>query len=563
MNVLASIAEAVGSPPLTAAPLFADVTDAIDHALSLPDEVIFERAVEGVPDDAVAELQRVEAERCRRSLATFARAAWPRVGVHGGRPMDWSWHHEAICNHVQALYEDLARAHNDPDHVMQVQNVVINVPPRSGKTMLVAVIAQVWAWVRWPWIKFRCVSANPRVSDDTSRNARDLIGTEWFQGMFIPAWHIRADVDAVRLFRNTEGGERRSSSFESGVTGEGSDVIQVDDPHDAKDVESETKRLSVLSKYDKALHSRVLHERACLRILIMQRLHEGDLAGHLLAQGGWEHIKIPTEREIKNPCKCSSCKRGDTWLGWRDPRCTEGEILHATRFTPEWVAAEKIRLGSYSYAGQHEQNPAPSEGGRFKWKFWRFYKKDGDPDIGDRPDKCYQGRARVLPTRFDRIVISVDCAFKDGPTNDRVAMFVIGTHGADRYVLDRRVGRYAFGKTKTIFQELADLWPLAFAKYVEDKANGSAVIDDLGSTIGGIIAVNPEGGKEARASTLEPSVEAGNWFLPDGVPWLDDFVGEFAVFPNGTHDDQVDAVSQASIKFVSSSGAMRTQMLSC
>ena len=235
------------------------------------------------------------------------------------------------------------------------------------------------------------------------------------------------------------------------------------------------------------------------------------------------------------------------------------------RFDAKWVESEKTALGSFGWAGQHQQRPAPDDGGRFKFAWWRFHKPDGvAPDEQfKRPYKCAQAEevpAVALPKRFDQIVISVDCAFKAGATNDRVAMFVVGRDRARRFILDRRVGRYDFGVTKQMIRDLHKTWPRATI-IVEDAANGPAVVNDLQADIPGVILIRPEGGKESRAAVLSPQVEAGNWFLPDGAPWLDDFLGELATFPNGAHDDQVDAVSQTAVYFRGSPDAARVRML--
>jgi predicted phage terminase large subunit-like protein len=205
--------------------------------------------------------------------------------------------------------------------------------------------------------------------------------------------------------------------------------------------------------------------------------------------------------------------------------------------------ARKILQGS-GYAGQHQQRPAPDDGNRFKKAWWRFWKADGMPDVQERPEKCYAGPARVLPT-LHRIIISLDATFKDTDGTDFVVFQVWGTHFADRFLLDQSRARRSFTATLVEFKRLCVKWPHARRKLVEDKANGSAVIDTLKSKIAGIIAVNPEGGKESRAAAVSPEIESGNTYLPDGAPWLDDFVTEFAVFPNGSNDDQVDAASQA------------------
>jgi predicted phage terminase large subunit-like protein len=156
-----------------------------------------------------------------------------------------------------------------------------------------------------------------------------------------------------------------------------------------------------------------------------------------------------------------------------------------------------------------------------------------------------------LPKKFDEVLSSWDCAFKGTDDSDFVVGQVWGRLGADKYLLDQVRGRMNFPTTLVAFRDQAIKWPAARLKLVEDKANGPAVIDTLKHEISGIIAVNPEGGKEARANAVAPQVEAGNIYLPTRAiaPWIDGFVEEHAVFPNGLNDDQVDGTTQALLRF--------------
>ena len=149
------------------------------------------------------------------------------------------------------------------------------------------------------------------------------------------------------------------------------------------------------------------------------------------------------------------------------------------------------------------------------------------------------------------MIQSWDCAFKDTASSDYVVGQVWGRIGADKYLLDQVRGRMDCPTTIRAVKRLSEKWPKAVAKLVEDKANGPAVIAMLRHEVEGLIAVNPEGGKEARAHAVSPQIEAGNVYLPhpDTATWVDGFVEENAVFPNGPHDDQVDATTQALLRF--------------
>jgi predicted phage terminase large subunit-like protein len=256
-------------------------------------------------------------------------------------------------------------------------------------------------------------------------------------------------------------------------------------------------------------------------VIVMQRVHENDLAGHVVQQGGYEELKLPAEYEGHKQLTC---------IGWKDPRTESGELLWPERFGAEEIERLKRTLGSYAAAGQLQQRPSPAEGGVLKRHWWKFY--------------------REAPRPFSEVIQSWDCAFKDTRTSDFVVGQVWGRHGADKYLLDQVRGRMDCPATIQAVKRLSEKWPQAHAKLVEDKANGPAVIATLKHEIVGLIAVNPEGGKEVRAHAVSPQIEAGNVYLPDATiaPWIGGFIDECAAFPNGAYDDQVDAMSQALVR---------------
>lgn len=530
--------------------------------------------------ERAALLTRVKAERARRSLSAFVRAAWE--AIEPGTPLDWGWHLDAICDHVQWVFEEWARKRRDPAYAMRVQNLLVNIPPRCLKSKIVSVCAPAWAWLHWPEMTFICLSANPRVSDDNARASRDLILSTWYRTWFAPTWSLKTDRDAVSDFGIEEPdgnggwrtlGSRKSRGWNSKITGEGADCILPDDPHDAEEVHSEVSRTGVINRWENAIWNRVRDLRSSIRIGIMQRVHESDWSGHLISKMNadpnaprWVHLRIPLEYNPHKPCAtgmpCDESGRyvrpGDDHvgkpLGWADPRTREGELMDPVRFTPAIVEGERVRLGSYGFAGQYNQDPAPLEGGLFKRAHWGWWKPDGTVEsTRPRPAGCRSRTdqpARVIPLRgreeldLDWIAISVDCSFKDTATGSRVGLLVMGGKKADRFVLHDDTRPRTFTETVKAIRELKTRWPKATRIIIEDKANGTAVIDTIGSELPGVIAVTPEGGKEARAAAVSPQVEAGNVYLLDGAAWAEEFVEELGVFPNGKHDDRVDALTQ-------------------
>lgn len=485
-------------------------------------------------------LEALQTSILKDSFWRFAQAAWP---VIEGAPLMTNWHLEAMCLHLQSQLTD--------EH--SPENLLINVPPGTGKSLFVAVFAPAWLWLKDPTKRMVFASGTPSVVTRDSLKCRNLIKSDWYQSTFRPQWGIAKDQDEKQSFATTKGGFRIGLGAGGSVTGIRADWLVVDDPNDAKEVHSKAAREAINERWwASSFHNRVATPGKSRRTIIMQRLHEEDLAGFVLDReaGSWAHLSLPMEFDPEG--KGDQNNAGGTWLGWKDPRKKQGELLFPERFTPEYLDGERKALGSAGYAGQMQQRPAPAMGNKFKREWWRFWSPTGV--ASRRPVGCTEVAPKVLniqKARFDEIIGSWDATFKDTDDSDYVVGIVVGRIGADRYVLARKRERMGFSDTqRAIVQQRKD-WPQMWEILIEDKANGSAIIETLSGLVTGIVAVNPMGGKEARAAALEPEVEAGNWYLPEGAEWLDEWIEEFASFPKGKNDDQVDATSQASIKMKS------------
>ncbi len=278
----------------------------------------------------------------------------------------------------------------------------------------------------------------------------------------------------------------------------------------------------------------------------MQRCHQQDLGGHLLEQGGFEHLCLPAEYE--GPTRPTS-------IGFADPRQEHGELLWPERFGPKEIEELKVSLGSYAAAGQLQQRPSPAGGGLIKRHWFRFWQPRGmnfPPVIVRLPDGTQASITAIeAPYHVDEQIQSWDCAFKDLQTSDYVVGQVWARLGSAYLLGDQVRARMDCPTTVKAVRELSQKWPGTLAKLIEDKANGSAVIQMLAQEIPGILPVNPSGGKIARAAAVSPLIEAGNVYLPHPLyaPWVNDFIEECAAFPNGAHDDQVDAMTQAIIRW--------------
>jgi predicted phage terminase large subunit-like protein len=476
--------------------------------------------------------EEIDCELAIRGLGQFVRQAW--AIVEPSTPFVPGWHIDAIIEHLDAVTRG------------QIRNLLINVPPRHMKSLLVAVFWPAWEWIRWPERRWLFSSYAAQLSIRDSVKCRRLIESPWYQARWGDRFALTGDQNTKGRFDNNKSGYRLSTSVGGSATGEGGDRIVCDDPNNVNEVESDSVRKATNDWFDVVMSTRVNDPKTTAKVTVMQRCHQLDLSGHLLEQGGWEHLCLPAEYEDG---RCA------TSIGWSDPRAAHGELLWPERFGADEIASLKRSLGSYGAAGQLQQRPSPAEGGLIKRHWWRYYQPLGanlPPVIVRHPDGTDRPIAAVLlHGGRGELIQSWDCSFKDLETSDYVVGQVWGNMGANFYLLEQVRGRMDFPATLRAVRGMSSRWPAALAKLIEDKANGSAVIQMLTHELGGILPVNPEGGKVARARAASPLIEAGNVYLPHPqfAPWVNDFIEECAAFPNGAHDDQVDAMTQALLRW--------------
>ncbi len=516
-----------------------------------------------LPKLGIPTISEIEAERCRRSLAHFVRTAWAQI--QPGITLHWNWHLEEICKHVQGILEEWIKRQHDPSYQMELQNLILNCPPRSLKSTIVSICAPAWMWLRWPAWKSIFVSANPRVAIRDARGCHSLISCEWYKILRKTLaeryegdqrayydWSIDAEHDADGNFANTSGGFRIAIGFTAVVVGLGGDAIFVDDPNDPKKVHGQAERDKINDTWDLTLCNRVNDYTCSIRVMIMQRVHELDLTGHWVATMPSKktvHLPMPLEFDVELVVKSP--------FGYKDPRKHAGECLFPLRYPPDVVEEERTRLGPFGFAAQMNQDPMPLTGGMFDrgwWNFCTLARRDGlDPlpasnlVIGDnpRPKGCNAKKAIPIPWDLDMLIVTVDATFGSvEETASNVGLGVVAKKGADYFVIEDRTKARSFLDTVEAIRELKRDFPSVGMVLIEKKANGAAIIDTLQHEISGIIAIEANENWLVRANAMVPGVAAGNWYLLEGSPWLNAFVSEFAVCPNGTKDDRIDMCSQ-------------------
>jgi predicted phage terminase large subunit-like protein len=429
-------------------------------------------------------------------------AAWPLL--EPVTPLIAGRHLDALCEYLTAVT------------LGQIRRLIINIMPRVGKSSAVSVLWPTWEWARDQatsrWM-FATYAADLSVRDSVRR--RNVIQSEWFRGYWGVDVQLSADVNLKDEYVSTHAGSM-FSTWIGGGTGRGGKRLVIDDPHSPKKALSDAERETAVTYIRNVLISRLDNPATDSIVMIMQRLHENDATGELLADGGWTHLDLQAEAEDRTII--SMPLSGVDWIR------EKGDLLEPVRFPKEVLGNLQREMGSAAYSGQYQQRPAPKSGILFQPGWWQFYK--------------------TAPA-FDFVVLSVDCAFKDYKTSDYVSLEVIGFVGPKAYLIEKKTEHLGYSATKAAIRSIrADDKRISHI-LIEDAANGPAVIEELSREIPGIIALKPEGGKVARAQAATADVEAGNVYLPENKAWTHQWVTLFSKFPNVKNDDDVDAFSQA------------------
>lgn len=462
--------------------------------------------------DASAVLDQIALDRARgqKCLRRFVRLAWPEVEAN---PLIWGWHLDAVCDHLTAV------------SLGQIRDLVISQPPGTSKSLLASTLWGAWDWINRPTLRTIAATYAQDLSEKNAKLQRDLISGRWFQDRWGDRVRIgKSDVDKVRFFKLESKGWRMSTSVGGVVTGYHGDVLLGDDLVKAQDADGRAviDPIAIERANDfwfKTLHTRRADAARTARVLIAQRLHHEDAPGKAI-EAGYVSLVLPMEYDPKRSCV--------TVIGFRDPRTEPGELLCPDRFPATVVAQDKERLGPLVYEAQNQQDPTPQQGLLFK-------------TAGER-------RWTVKPPEGARTIITVDAAFKDKKSSDFVSIQVWAVHDRNYYLLDNDTRRLGFGATCRAILAMREKWPQCVSVYIEDKANGPAIIETLQAEVSGVNEWDPKGAsKLSRAEATAPLFDAGNVYLPpdSDAPWIGGYLKELKKFPLTKHDDQVDSTSMA------------------
>jgi predicted phage terminase large subunit-like protein len=399
----------------------------------------------------------------------------------------------------------------------EIRRLVINVPPRSLKSIMTSAAFPAWVLGHDPTRSVICVSYGQELADALARDCRQVMAQPWYQQLF-PKTALSPLRMAVHNFETTRGGSRIATSIGGVLTGFGADIIVIDDPIKPDEALSDVERERANNSFRNTIVSRLNDKATGAIVVVMQRLHEDDFVGHILELDDWDVVSFPAiaqEDEIHVV---------ETALGSFTHFRREGEALHPEREPLEVLEALRKTIGPEHFAAQYLQSPTPPGGGKIRAEWFKRY---------DTP-----------PDKFDRIIQSWDTASKLKESSDFSVCTTWGVKGKDYYLLNvwRRRVEYPDLKAAVIAQ--AGLYPNPRI-VIEDKGTGMALIQELRREGVTIHPYQPKGEKQFRMEGQTAFIEAGFVWLPREAHWLADFLHELAMFPKGKYDDQVDSMSQA------------------
>ena len=453
----------------------------------------------------------VRSEKMKRSLKEFTKNSWQ--AIEPGRDFYDNWHIDAISEHLQAVVEG------------DIKRLIINVPPRHMKSISVAVALPAWAWTIQPDKRFLYASYAGSLSIRDSVKCRRLIDSQWYQRYFGDMFNLTSDQNQKQRFENNKNGQRIATSVDGALTGEGGDIIVIDDPHNVREAESSKVREGVLEWWDQAMQTRLNDPKTGAFIIIMQRVHENDLTGHILGNeyNAWDHLCLPARYEKQHPTPTRST------LGFIDPRTKEGELLWEKRVDEKTLGSLEKSLGSYASAGQLQQRPMPKGGGILKADWWQEWESETLPDI-------------------EYLVQSYDTAFSTKETSSysaRTTWGIFRENGqVNAIVVEMWYDRVSYPELRKLAQEAYDDWQ-PDTVLIEKKASGQSLLQDLRMAGIPVLAYNPDRDKIARAHASSALLEDGRIFYPKGKKWAKNLIDICSAFPAGDNDDIVDTCTQA------------------
>jgi predicted phage terminase large subunit-like protein len=438
----------------------------------------------------------------RRDLASFIEQCF--ATLEPGTPYLDNWHVHAVAYQLMRVWRG------------ECKRLIINVPPRSAKSICVTIAFTAWVMGHDPRKRIMAISYANELTRKHAADFRTIVESPWFRGLF-PEFELVSVRD--RELVTSQRGSRFAGSVGGSVLGRGADLIVIDDPIKGLAAAlSEAERRRVAEFYDSTLYSRLNDRVNGAIVIVMQRLHQDDLVGHVLDKEDWEVLSIPAIAP-----EDQTYRIGEGARGVHHRRA--GEVLHPQREPEAWLEAARRNLGTLNFSAQYQQNPMPAEGNAIKRDWIRYY---------DRK-----------PEEFELTIASWDTASTLGESSDWSVGTVWGVIGQEYYLLDVVRDRFESPELRRQVLKLARDYRVDVT-LIEDTELGRALSQDLRRT-GDLhpMLSTARFDKLARLLAQAARFEAGQVLVPREAPWLATYLSELLAFPTGRHDDQVDATSQA------------------
>jgi predicted phage terminase large subunit-like protein len=438
---------------------------------------------------------------CRKDFVSFVRKSFHVLNPSAR--FDMNWHICAIADYLEQV------------RLGKIKRLIITLPPRSLKSIMCSVAFPAFVLGHDPTKRLIVASYSSDLAIKHGNDFRTVVNSAEYHAIF-PGMRISAMKNTQTEVVTTLNGFRLAISVDGTLTGRGGHIIIIDDPIAAlAAVLSQKSRVHVADWFFNTLLSRLDDKQNGAIVLIMQRLHEDDLAGVLLrGSEDWTVLSLPAIAEHDEEIPI-----GNGQVHFR----RAGDVLHPAREPREVLESLRAQLGPEIYSAQYQQRPVPPGGGMIKRAWVRRY--DQPPEAG-------------------LMIQSWDVANKEGEENDYSVCTTWRVHEKKYYLIDVLRGRFDFPALRRKVSEQAKLHE-ASQILIEDAGFGTALIQEFKTANFSVVAVQPEYDKKIRLAIQSAKFENGQVFFPKEAPWLRDLEDELFVFPSGRHDDQVDSISQA------------------
>lgn len=421
--------------------------------------------------------------------------------IDNSQPFMGNWHLELICDKLQQCANG------------KIKRLIINIPPRNLKSHCASICLPAFILGHNPKARIVCVSYAQTLAENLSRKTRQLMESDFYKTTFKTRLEGK---NTENEFETSENGFRYATSIDGSLTGLGGNFIIIDDPIKADDALSDTIRTRVNNWYDNTLVSRLNDKVNGVIVVIMQRLHIDDLTGHLLKQDGWEVLSLASIAEKDERFTLSNGKM----VGRKAQ-----EALNPSLESVDILNNQRKLMNEYNFSAQYQQNPIPLAGNIINYDWFAQFSKF------------------EIPVEA-KTIQSWDIALKDGKNNDYSVCITAKIFETKLYITD--IQRFKLD-LPALASKIEELYVAENCNHlvIEESSVSLSLIQYLKKVLPvSFISYKPKGNKISRANSVALYIKSKDVLLAEDAKWLDEFRAEINAFPNGKHDDQVDALTQ-------------------